>query len=299
MITFRTILCPVDGSSFSQRALRHAMALAKTSGAEVVVMTVRPVALPPSLWLTRESAVPVEEPDGRSRALDSLRSFVREATGVEPGRTFIVDGSVVPAILDMAVALPADVIVMGTHGLTGFDRLILGSVTEKILRKARCPVLTIPRLAPDATEPSETRFGRIVCGVDRSAASHRALEYALSIARQSSTGELVLVHVLEDISAEEPKFASHFNMEECWRAIAPEICASYEAMVPADARQSVKVDVRVPFGKAYKELLKAASESGADLIVLGTAGWYAPFGATTQHVVREAACPVMTVPALK
>ena len=111
-----------------------------------------------------------------------------------------------------------------------------------------------------------------------------------------SAGEVVLVHVLEDISAEEPKFARHFNMEECWRAIAPEIRASYEAMVPAEVRQSVKVDVRVPFGKAWKELLKAAAEFRADLIVLGTAGWHAPFGATIQHVVREAAWPVLSVP---
>jgi nucleotide-binding universal stress UspA family protein len=295
MSMFRTILCPVDASTFSQRALRHAVALARASGAEIVVMSVRPPALPPSLWLTEASALPVEEPGEQSRALDALRVFVRESAGVEPDRAFVVDGSIVPEVLNKAAELPADLIVMGTHGLGGFDRLILGSVTEKILRKARCPVLTVPRLAPDATESADTRFSRIVCGVDRSLASQRALECALSFARQTA-GELVMVHVLEDISAEEPRFARHFNMEECWRAIEPEIRASYEAMVPSDARQSAKVSVRVPFGKAYKELLAAAADVRADLIVLGTAGSHTPFGATTQHVVREATCPVLTVP---
>ena len=295
MSVFRTILCPVDASSFSRRALQFAATLGRLNGAEVVVMSVRPVVVPPALWLTRETAVPFEEPGERERAVEALHAFVTEATGGSPGRTFVTDGPIVPEILRVAGALPADLIVMGAHGLGGFDRLLLGSVTEKVLRKAACPVLVIPRATPASPDATPEGFKRILCGVDRSAASMRALDYALSLARQASA-RLVVVHALEDISAEDPKFASHFNVEECWREIAPDLRASYEAMLPAESRAGLEVDIRVPFGRAHRELLRAAEETGADLIVLGTAGWNAPFGATTHHVVREAGIPVLTVP---
>lgn len=296
MNTLTTILCPVDGSSFSERALKHATALGRLYGAEVVVLSVRPIEVTPALWLTRPSALPQEEPGERGRAEAALRDFVTRATGAPAGRTLVTDGRIVPEILRVAGELSADLIVMGTHGLGGFDRLVLGSVTERVFRKASCPVLTIPRLAPEAPDRSQAGFRCVLCGADRSAASARALAHAVALARRSS-GRLVIAHVLEDISAEEPRFASHFNMEECWRAIAPEIRASYEAIVPEDARRELAVEVQVPFGKAWRELLRAAHDTGADLIVVGTAGWDAPSGATTQHVVRGAECPVLTVPA--
>jgi nucleotide-binding universal stress UspA family protein len=263
--------------------------------AELIALAVRPAGMPPSLWLSRESAVPYEEPRGRERAEESLRTFVSSAAGTSVARTLVTDGRIVPEILRVARDVAADLLVMGTHGLGGFDRLILGSVTERVLRQVPCPVLTIPRRAPESPDTAHEGFRRVLCGADRSDASRRALDHAVSLARRSS-GRLLLVHVLEDISAEEPRFASHFNMEECWRAIAPDIRSTYEAMVPEDVRREVALEVQVPFGKGARELLRAARAFDADLIVLGTAGWDAPCGATTQRVVREAECPVLTVP---
>ncbi len=295
MIAFQKILCPVDASTFSRRAVRHAVALAKWYGAEMVVLSVRPPGLPPSLWFQQESAVPLEGDYSRDQAEISLRAFVEAASGETPSRVFVADGQIVPAILRVAAELPADLIVMGTHGLTGFERLLLGSVTEKVLRKAECPVMTIPRLAPDTAEPPAVVFKTIICGMDRSPASKRALDHALSLAQQAS-GRLLVVHVLEDISEEEPSLAGHLNIPECWRAVEPEIRTAYEALVPSEARDWCQVEVLVPFGKGYRRLLDIAKERSADLIVLGTAGWSGPFGSTTQHVLREAECPVLVVP---
>lgn len=295
MIAFQKILCPVDASTFSRRAVRHAVALAKWYGAEVAVISVRPPALPPSLWFQQESAVPIEGDYSRDQAEVSLRAFVEAASGETPTRVFVADGQIVPEILRVARELGADLIVMGTHGLTGFERLLLGSVTEKVLRKAECPVMTIPRLVPDTAEPPAVTFKTIICGMDRSPASKRALEHALSLAQQAS-GCLLVVHALEDISEEEPSLARHLNIPECWRAVEPDIRASYEALVPAEARDWCKVEVLIPFGKGYRRVLDIARERSADLIVLGTTGWSGPFGATTQHVLREAECPVLVVP---
>jgi nucleotide-binding universal stress UspA family protein len=275
--------------------LRHAFALGKWYDAELVVMSVRPTTLPPSLWLERESAVPVEGDYSRDQAEISLRAFAESAAGATPDRVLVIDGQIVPEILRVARELPADLIVVGTHGWGGFERLLLGSVTERVLRKAACPVMTIPRLAPDTGEPPAVVFKTIVCGMDRSAASRHSLAYALSLAQQAG-GRLVVVHALEDVSDEEPSLAGHLNIPECWRAIEPDVRATYEALIPAEAREWCQIEVQIPFGKAYLKVLDIARTSHADLIVLGSAGWSGPFGTTTQHVLRAAECPVLVVP---
>lgn len=294
MISLRQILCPVDTSEFSKRALEHAVALGTWYAAHLTVLFVRPLALPPALWFGAPTALPFEGPVEREQTAGAVRDYVREATGAEPA-VLVAEGSVVPEILRVAAELPADLIVMGTHGAGGFERLLLGSTTEKTLRKARCPVLTVPRLT-DADQPPRVTFGTIVCGVDRSAASRRALTYALSLAQEAG-GRLVLVHAIEDLSEEDARFAHHFNTPDCLNEIAPAIRADYEALVPEEARVWCRLEVRVPQGKPYRELLAVSRDCGADLIVLGTSGASMPFGTTIQHVLREAACPVLAVPA--
>jgi nucleotide-binding universal stress UspA family protein len=266
------------------------VALAREHDGQVVVLSVRPVEMVPMFWRVPEpaGAAPVEQ---EREAADAVREFVERATSSSPV-VQIRHGHVVAEILRAEREFSADLVVMGTHGLGGFDRLLLGSVTEKVLRKASGPVLTIPRLA---AEPTSGLFRTIVCGVDRSPASARALEHAVGLARESG-GRLILVHALEDISAEEPKYSSHFNLPECWREIAPEIRAGYEALVADEARAGLSVEVFVPVGKPYREVLRAAGEAKADLIALGSAGLTAPFGSTTHHVVRDAECPVLSVP---
>ena len=114
-----------------------------------------------------------------------------------------VEGNVAPEIVRLARELPADLIVMGTHGRTGFDRLMLGSVTERILRKAPCPVLTVPRRAPDAVPVGPVLFKRILCAIDYSPSAMKALTYATSLAEQAGA-HLTAVHVLEHLPVLEP-----------------------------------------------------------------------------------------------
>jgi nucleotide-binding universal stress UspA family protein len=295
MIPVRKILCPVDTSDFSKRAVQHAVALGTWYEAEVTVLYVRAVVVTPALWFGAPPVLPPEA-EGREEAVTAIRQFVNAATGDASFSILVTDGPIVDEILRVAGELPADLLVMGTHGLSGFERLLLGSITEKTLRKAPCPVLTVPRLAAEQPEPPHVTFDTIVCGVDRSAASQRALRYALSLAQEAG-GRLVLVHTIEDMSEEEPRYAGHFNTPECWSRIAPEIRADYEQLVPADARLWCDLEVVVPYGKPYREILAVATARGADLIVVGAAGSTMPFGTTTQHVLRQARCPVLAVPA--
>jgi nucleotide-binding universal stress UspA family protein len=97
-------------------------------------------------------------------------------------------------ILEEAQLMAADLIVLGTHGRSGIDRVLLGSVTEKVLRKATCAVMTVP---PADHTAAPARAGRtIICAVDFSPASIKALSYALSLG-QEFEATVLLTHIID------------------------------------------------------------------------------------------------------
>lgn len=296
MIRLQRILCPVDLSEFSRRALHHAVALARWYDADVTALSVRPTVLTPTPWVEYPASFPLESPEDRQRADDAVRAFVRETAGPVGANVVLKEGPVVSEIITAAMELPADLIVMGTHGLSGFERFVLGSVTEKVLRKAPCPVLTVPPAS--AVADTAVAFKTIVCGVDFSPASRRAFDHALSLAEESG-GHLVLVHVLEWFAAEEPRISAHFNVSEYRHLREREAREQLGGWVPEEARTWCDPEVVIGYGKPYAELLRVATEKRADLLVLGVHGHtildLALFGSTTQHIVREAVCPVLTV----
>jgi nucleotide-binding universal stress UspA family protein len=191
-------------------------------------------------------------------------------------------------------SLQFDLIVVGTHGRGGFDRLILGSVTEKVLRKAVCPVLTVP---PPAVVATKLPYERLLCPVDFSESSLSALKVALSIAEEADA-HITILHAIEwptddelsGIEVDTPAF--HRLAEE-------QTVRSLNELVPQDVRVWCKPDTTVRFGKAYQQILETAEQKHADLIVIGVRGRNALdlmlFGSTTNQVVRRASCPVLTL----
>ena len=189
---------------------------------------------------------------------------------------------------------------MGTHGAGGFEHLVLGSVTEKVLRKASCPVLTVP---PHAQTTSTLPFRRLICGVDFSDSSVAALDLACSLAEESDAS-LTVVHVIEWPWAEPP--APVFQelppeqaapLAEYRRYRETSATNRLKGLVP-DSLRDRRADTQIVHGKSYVEILRLAAERGADLIVMGVHGRHAAdlmlFGSTTNQVVRRATCPVLT-----
>ena len=294
MPNVQTVLCPVDGSDCSDRALAHAAELCRSRAARLVVLTVHPVVPVPALWLSSAAVAPDVGPEALAHAREALAEAVRRVTDYPHVALEVAVGDVVTEILRVAEEHGTDMLVVGTHGLRGLDRLVLGSVTERLIRKAACPVLVVPR---NAASPSATGHPAvIVCGVDRAETSRLALARAAELAGRHRA-RLVVVHVFEDFAAEDPRFAHHFNTESCWRAAQPEIRAAYEAMVPAGCRDACEVEVVARRGRPHRVLLEAASSWSADLMVLGASGWNPPYGSTAAHVLREARCPVLVIPA--
>ncbi len=305
MIQIRRILCPIDFSDFSRRALDHAVAIATWYESTITILHVSAIApvaayapgpaIVPSAVLTRED---------RDQLRASMRRFAEaEGRSRVPLEFEIREGSAAAEILALAASVPTDLIVMGTHGRSGFERLLLGSVTEKVLRKAACPVLSVPRHIPDVVPAPAVLFERILCAIDFADCSMHALNYAMSLA-QEADARLTVIHVIEapleaPADFHETVFGAPRSLADYIAAAGEERRARLIAAVPEAVRAYCTVETMMPTGKPYREILRVASEQQSDLIVIGIHGRGAAdllfFGSTTQHVVRQAACPVLTL----
>lgn len=290
------ILCPLDLSDFSKRAFEHGLVLARWYGAEVVAVHVFTGFMPPGdqstypAWLRRV-------PEARQAIDRELREQL--ATPLADGMDVplvVREGDPVSEILAESKARAADLVVMSTHGRSGFDRLTLGSVAYKVLRKSPCPVLVVPA-QPTGPEAPFAGYRRIVCATDFSECSARALDFALSIAERAGS-RLTLAHVVE--VAENPEVLEGesplalVRRERIARAHERlrEVAAAHEGRGPS-------IDETVRLGRPYTELLALAREADADLLVLGVRGRGAIdltlFGSTANQVVKRATCDVLTV----
>ena len=183
-------------------------------------------------------------------------------------------------------------IVMGTHGRRGYDRLTLGSATDRVMRRASCPVLAVCQPPHDFMGTSDERhhvhhLNRILFCTDFSENSEKALEYALS-ARAEYDAELTLLHVLED----SPRPA---KKEETIAAVTQQL----DKLIPADGRKKGKIKTAVRIGKPYREIIQLAAEARIDLVAMAVRGRgaldLAVFGSTTYRVVQLGCCPVLAV----
>lgn len=294
MLEIRRILCPIDFSDASQHALDHAVMIAGWYRARITAVYVRNPAFliePPILFA--EFATTVAAIEHEEARLHDWLSPAR-AAGIDCD-VMVVDGNPAVRIVDRAAALPADLIVIGTHGRGGFERLLLGSVTERVVRTAPCPVITVP---PPSVSTSRLPFKHLLCGIDFSEPSMAALRYALSIARESDA-HLTLMHVLEfpigdDIPSERP-----FDMTRYRLAVEADARKRLEELITDDLRTWCDPTIRLVHGKPYEQLLLAAQQEGTDLLVLGVHGRNVLdqmlFGSTTNQMVRRATCPVLTL----
>lgn len=290
----KRILCPVDLSEVSRHAMGHARALARWYEAEIVVLHVFTVPLPYTPTPRMAEAYPPLPPP--EEIADGVRRFYGFSQDPRV-KVIVVEGTPSKEIVRHAEMLRADLLVMGTHGRGGFEGLFLGSVTEKVLRSTHVPVLTVP---PPVEHVETVVYRTILCPTEFSDPSTRALEYALTLAEET-TARLVLLHVIEGFIEDKRLIteASHFSVPEYYRHLESEARARLTSAVPEQARIWCTPEERVMFGRAYRVILQVAEEVNADVIVMGVHGKGALnrrlFGSTTHHVIREARCPVLTL----
>jgi len=297
MRDIKRILCPVDLSDQSAHAIEHALAVARRYKSTITALHVCNPLVIPATDVTLVGGVPpvLTDEDIKDASNEVMACFASASGGHDgvPLEVLVESGPPARQILACAKSLAPDLMVIGTHGHGGFQHLVLGSVAEKVLRQAACPVLTVP---PRTRATSTLPFKRILCPVDFSDSSRSALDFALSLVREADA-DLTILHVLEWPDALPPNrpvptLAFRDAAERDVRAMLAQL-------VPDADRERCHPTIRLGDGKAYREILEVATEGRADLIVMGVHGRnpldLMLFGSTTNQVVRRATCPVLTL----
>ncbi|HYM26264.1 MAG TPA: universal stress protein [Vicinamibacterales bacterium] len=299
-MNIRSILCPTDFSAASRHALDHAVAIAKWYSARVVLLHAhRPApAVVAALVPTARDIDDVGTTEERRQLARAVGEMTLDARARDQGAeivTTIVEGGAADVITEYAATQSVDLVVIGTHGASGLEHLVLGSVTETVLRRVTCPVLTVP---PRVQATSRLPFKHILCPTDFSASSLAGLQVAFAFA-QEGDASLTLLHVLDDPDENELFVPRPYDVHQHHAHREQHAIQHLDRLIPQSVRDWSSPRIRVVSGKAYEQILSAAEHDRADLIVVGVQGRkpldLTLFGSTTNQVVRGATCPVLTV----
>lgn len=290
MFAFNKILVPLDGSELAELALKPALTLAQAVQAEVILLrsmipvyTAMPVVAGEYEWAWPEYA--------REQARTEVKGYLeavraRQAQPNLPLRAMAVEGDAASIILDVAEEQNVDLIVMSPHGWSGANKLLLGSVTERVLHQASCPVFVV-RSARDVS--------RILLTLDGSPLAETAVAPGLALA-DAFNARPTFLSINEPITV-----SSKWGLQQKWQSSEEgqqmrqqgraekeqylhDIAARYEEIVD-------QIALEVIDGPAVEKILEFVDLHGIDLIVMSTHGrsglrrWL--YGSVTAKVMRS------------
>lgn len=296
-VKVENMICTTDFSDAANQAVPFGIALAREFKARLYLCHVIDI-----------SAVATYG-EGFSDPLEQekrLRDYAEERLGklmsdaIIDWQPVIRIGHVADQIVWLAQEKKADLVISATHGRSGLKRLVLGSVTERLMRTLPCPLFVVRSLQQDeaGVVKEGIRLERILVGCDFSADSDLALQYGFSLAQEFQS-EVHLVHVIEPTvykdllrPAVEEKEAYHQDLrKELWEKL--------NRIVPEEVCNWCTPKTALLAGHPHVELTKYAVLHDIDLVVLGVRGQNVVetlfVGSTTDRVIREAPCPVLSV----
>jgi len=281
---FERVLCPVDFSEISAAALRTAGSLAKVLQSEVTVLHAQRCEFPLYFTAAQTQELEAQLRKSEQAARKYFEDFAARNLPVEIPRSYrFVEEEAVAAILRAADEIEADLIVMGTHGRTGWSRFRTGSVMEGVLRQAQVPVLAV---GPGASSGDSAAMREILCPVNFDPQSKATLEVGVLVARKTGA-RLTLLHVLD----RKPE------SEDTLKATEDRLCD----WARADGSEGCSLRHVVRHGNAVQAIIEEARNMDADLLVIGARPrptlTSIMFGTTTEALIRSAPCRVLVVPA--
>lgn len=281
-VMLRNILMAVDFSPASDAAVLYASAIARRYGSRIYLAHV----IRPDIYqlVSPEAMATVLDEAHRTAEQQMSKILISGRLRGIQHQVLLGQGELWSVFSRLIEEHEIDLVVAGTHGRTGLEKMLIGSVAEKVFRLASCPVMTVgPRAAGEV--PDEAEFRHVLLATDFTPAADHATAYALSLA-QEHQANLTLLHVVE-------------HAPEVARPAVPTLVEKLEGLVPPDAELWCTPECAVEFGSPADGILKAAEEHQADLIVLGVRHRDHSFShllpATAYKVVCRAHCPVLTV----
>jgi nucleotide-binding universal stress UspA family protein len=285
MQTFRKIVCPVDFSRYSYLALRYAIALARENDAELLVCHAIPDLSPAAHYLEGDYLGTVNQMLV-SNASSKLNDFIQEVDPHFEPYLQVESGNPAQIVLELSTKTGADLIVMGTHGHGGYDRMLVGSVTNKVLHKTTIPVLVVCRpthhfIKEDTERPVEIR--RILCAVDFEPENADVIRMGLKVARRYRS-ELRMFHSTE---------ASYLTEQ------LEEVSGKLRKLIDPETEPWCTVTFSVRAGMPSDQILRAIEEEGIDLLVMGhhtrKPAEELLLGSVAKRVIAGSQCPVLVV----
>lgn len=295
-VKFKKILAPTDFSDFSLAGVRYAMALAKELPAKLSLVAV----VEPPVTFGGFEGVLIARSDTEIVELEKRRlaRLAKELSRGAPSVSkFVRCGKPFREIVTLAREEEFDLVVLATHGRTGFKRALVGSTAEWVVRHAPCPVLTVPpQIAKRKSGTSwATGLRKVLVPIDFSETSTKALPYASELAR-ALRAEVTLIHVTEPPPASEFAYPMSAEMEKQVRKSAEELLLRVQREAFEEA---IETEAIVRSGAPYQEIVRAAARLESDLIILTTHGHTgfnrALLGSTAERVVRHSPCPALVV----
>jgi nucleotide-binding universal stress UspA family protein len=296
-LQLKHIFCTTDFSDLSNRAIPYSFAMAKEFDARLYVCHV--IGLPTSTGYGEVIADMVEQ---QNRAMEYaheelIRIVGKQHTEWEP---LVSTGHTADEIARLAEKKSADLVVTATHGRSGLKRLVLGSVTERLIRTLPCPMLIIPGTEQDlpVTKASDFKPRRILIGCDFSKVSTLAFEYGLSLA-QEFQAELHLAHVVEPPDYRDLDRSGLEYGKDVSKDFLDYLNSKLEKLLPDDARNWCSPKTILLKGKPDEQLVDYADANDIDMITLGVRGQGLVekllIGSTTDRVIRRTSRPVLSV----
>jgi nucleotide-binding universal stress UspA family protein len=298
-LAIKTILVPVDFSKLATSALTTAADLARRFGAPVHLVHVHEFFYPPGPL----APVPLPFEDERENAASRRQRHLRllaTKNGFEAANCHLLTGApTFNEICHLAKELPADLIVMPTHGYTGMAHFFGGSTAERVVQHAPCPVLVTRESVKSGRARKKLSIKTILVPVDFSEPSRQALIYAIDFAEKFAA-HLVLLHVVICHSAFTPEGYAMYDfstIEQAWRENAEK---EIQRLVKSLNFQQVRFETIVTVATPVAEICRMANECGADLVITATHGRtgfkHLLIGSVAEQVVRHAHPPVLVVP---
>jgi len=295
-VLIKRILCATDFSDFSNHAIPYGIALAREFKAKLYVSHVIDLS---SAAIYGEAVFALEEQQSRMTAYaqkEMTRLMGQQELDWEP---LITVGNPANEIARLAADKQVDLAIAASHGRSGLKRLILGSVTERLMRTLPCPLWVVRSPERGFVTPATqaVQLKKILVGCDFSPDSSLAFEYGLSLA-QEFQADLHLAHVVEPPLYDDLIKPSE-TREPFRQRLQKTVQEKLTAMVPEEARTWCNPVTTLLAGQPHEELIKYAVVNDLDLIVLGVRGHSLVetlfVGSTTDRVLRKAPCPVLSV----
>ncbi len=296
-----TIVVPLDGSDQAEQAIPWAAALSQRIDAGLLLVSVVEIPVEFGAWTAASAMAVGNELDNWAAEREAyLKEIAGRLTDVRVSTVSRV-GSPTSEVLSAIAGIDDPLVVMTSHGRTGAGRVVMGSVANRIVRDARCPVLVIRSQSPAPT--ASPSFDRALVPLDGSAFSERALDRGLeAIAPAGQPLALHLLRVVETpvVRVPGPDVPLDYGLVAEYTDAMKEEAAEYLAAMTEKLRgRSVDVTSEIREGRIADEILKAAAEQQSNLIVMSTHGRGGIsrlfFGSVAEKVLHQATLPLLLI----